>query len=120
MSPQDPDRLRHVDAPPRPIARLPALALVIDCTPAGELIAQTMWGRVEFVRYAPTATSDGRPVVKSHKGSRDRITPEQLAAVTAEFDRAAAAGKPYRNDWAGVPTQDDPGILPAVGVLDLE
>lgn len=111
--------INHAGAPPRPIARRPDLALVIDCTPAGELIAQTIWGRVEFVRYGNTS-SDGVPTVKPKNGSRDRIKPEQLRAVTTEFDRAAAMGKPYRNDWRPTPTQDDPGVLPHCPVVDLE
>jgi len=87
--------------PDRTVRCLPAVELVLLVDPFGELVAQNMAGRVEFVRYA-----DGRALQRSETGKRywhKRATDEQLAAVQAEFERAAALGKPYANDWTPTP-----------------
>lgn len=90
--------MKPTPPPDRTVACLPAIELVLLCTPAGELVAQNMAGRVTFTRFA-----DGGVIQNAAKGVRywhKMATDAQLEAVREYFAQAAALGKCYANDWS--------------------
>lgn len=78
--------------PARTVACLPEIGLVIQCAPGGELVAQTLMGASEFVRYA----TDAEPTPRN---KRLTFTRAQLGAIRYTLDVAMRMGKSYAGDW---------------------
>ena len=78
--------------PARTVACRPDIGLVIQCSPAGELVAQTLTGASVFVRYA----TDDEPTPRNKKLA---FTRAQLGAVRYVMDVAVRLGKSYTQDW---------------------